>query len=167
MKPWTSAEDNLIVLWWGTVSLDTICRRIGRGRESVYMRAHRMGLLRRNSGVMTAEQLTRHFGVHRDTLERAMEWANVKPLVAWRRRPNQRTQWTAKRYDADQAREAFEAWLSAETLADATRRYGRGDEGWVRRRLKAAGIYVAGKQGHRYPAEAIDRAVREYGGGAM
>lgn len=162
-RVWTREELATIELRWGVESLDSLCRRLGRGREAVYRRAYELGLLRRDSGIKTAEQLAQAFGVHRSTVARAMEWAGLRPLAPWRRAARNEV-WTSTRYDFDAAREAFERWLAAETMAAAAERHGK-CEGWVRRRLMAAGVYVA-RTGHRYPAEVVDRAVREYGRGA-
>ena len=150
-RRWTREEEAKLVLRWGGVSVDALARQLDRTPCAVWRRAYLCGLTRAARS-NTLNAFARELGASYNLMLAIVRRAGIKPLPNSSRTRRPRGQ---RYYDDQQVREAFDRWLSSETIWGAARRLGMHDNS-LRRRVKRAGVYVP-QYAHRYPSEVLER----------
>lgn len=154
-KLWTANDQQWLVYWWGAKTAAYIARKLGRTEGGVRQKARKLGL---DSQLVRLSALAREFGVDRDSLRAVLKKAGVVGLPMKDQRQKGARYCQRVAYNRDDAREAFEAWHSRETLFAATMRLGK-DKHWLKRRLIVTGAFRK-TWGHRYTTAEIEAATR-------
>lgn len=154
-KLWTADEQRWLVYWWGAKTAAYIARKLGRTECGVRQKARKLGL---DSQLVRLSALAREFGVDRDSLRAVLKKAGVVGLLMQDQRRRGKRYCQRVAYNRDDAREAFEAWHSRETLRAAAIRLDKNTH-WLKRRLVATGAFRA-TWGHRYTGAEIEAATR-------
>ncbi|MDP3278604.1 MAG: hypothetical protein Q8Q09_25670 [Deltaproteobacteria bacterium] len=131
---WTQAQITYLTREWGEMSQRNLARELAPHTwYAIRERAKRLGLhMGVPQGRETLNTLAPEFGVDPVTLRKILREAGVQRVRVY---PLRRHYGRSCRYhyERDDARDAFDAWLALETLAEAARRMGVSYQ-WLRKR---------------------------------
>lgn len=142
---WTTDEVRALTSSWGEFSARAISRRLRpRTWTAIRKKAYELGLSARPQGMIAISALAQRCGVEYATMLRVIEWAGVKRQASY---PSPRPgahepraiHWTW--VDELEGVEAFERWLRAERVAEASARLGQPRMRlWYRARAEGLGL---------------------------
>lgn len=160
-RRWTPREDERLVMLWGTTTLATIARGLGRTQITVYDRARKLkltcGVPR---GMECLSAAAERCGFTTWQIRRVLKSAKVKLHLAMARPRKRKTRKRFHFVDPIDVDAAVATWIGQETLHAAARRLGSTDE-IVRRAVLAAGHKPpkSPKLHWRLPSAAIEAAL--------
>jgi hypothetical protein len=163
-KRWMAKDLIYLRTYWGSVSMEGICRALGRTRAAVYRKAQELGLkLGVPQGLEGLTCSAVRMGFDPKQLRKILRWAGVKVRGAYTIKKRARHRVVVDPYEVEWA---VERWNQTETLKAAARRLGI-DREVLRRLLYREGVdldstrTVPGnvKTPFRVHSEVIDEAV--------
>ncbi len=155
-RPWSAADLRVLVYRWDDLETPALAALLGR-RPSAVVQQGRLQGLRTRQGRATLSAAAATAGVDVGVLRRMVL---RRELRARRGHAAGDTARPHRYVDVDAVAAAVARYVAGETCRAAAARRGR-PAAWLRRRLVAAGVYVAA-YGHRYPDAVVDAAVAAY-----
>lgn len=116
-KPWTPAEDNRLKWDWGTFSIVTLAKRMGRTEHGIYQRARKLRLaLGAPAGSITVHEAARRLGFDRKTIMKVLREGGAKVVRGWSDPTYAKRAVAVRVVNLDEAIAAAEAWLAKESV---------------------------------------------------